>query len=104
MLMHATSITAVTAAVLAAGLTVFLASTAPEAKAGIEVASAGTKGDRLVAVKEEACALRSWPYYEQSCQFDLRRSADGIPKVRMIELDRRELATRTPTSAAIARR
>ena len=88
---NAQSISAFTAAALMACLAVFLTSIVPEAKAEAQVKGAldhaRAKGDRLsILVKGAACSSRSWPYYEQSCQFDLRRPADEARTVRIIAL------------------
>ena len=85
------SITAIAAATLVAGLAVLLTSVGPEAKAELQVKAAlhqpHAKGDRLpTLVKGTACSSRSWPNYEQSCQFDLRRSIDETRTVRVIAL------------------
>ena len=89
----AQSITAATAAALIAGLAVFLTSAVPEAKAEQQMTAplqqSLAKGDRLpVLAKGSACSTRAWPHYEQNCQFDLRRSADDVGKVRVVELTR----------------
>ncbi len=65
----------------------------PEARAESRVDAAPAqslaiaKGDRLqpLAVATE-CALQGWPYYEQSCQFDLRSPAHQARTVRIIAL------------------
>lgn len=84
----ATSITAVVAVALMSGLTVVLtAVVVPEAMAGTAMASQpGAKGGRLpVLTQRPACALQGWPYYSQSCQFDLR-SPNEARTVRVIAL------------------
>jgi hypothetical protein len=65
----AKSITAVTAAALAAGLLVGLTSVAPEAEAKVPVAV-----ELPALLKGAACSSRGWPHYDQGCQFDLRGS------------------------------
>jgi hypothetical protein len=82
---------ALLAAVLVAGLAVFLTAVAPAAKAGSPVKRAvhepHAKGDRLPALaKGTACSSRGWPHYEQSCQFDMRRPATDARSVRVIAL------------------
>jgi hypothetical protein len=53
----------------------------------VAVHQSHAKGDRLpVLVKGTACSPLGWPHYEQSCQFDRRRSADQAPAVRVIAL------------------
>ena len=58
---------------------------APPAKAQPQVLSADfehalAKGDRLrPLVKGAACSARSWPNYDQSCQFDLHVGRSGPP-------------------------
>ena len=48
------------------------------------------KGDRLpLLVTGAACSSHSWPNYDQSCQFDLRRSAGEVRTVRVVGLERR---------------
>jgi hypothetical protein len=88
----AQSITAATAAALIAGLAVFLTSAVPEAKAEqlkAPLEQSLGKGDRLpLLAKGSACSTRAWPHYEQNCQFDLRRSADDLRKVRVVGLTR----------------
>jgi hypothetical protein len=63
----------------------------PQARAESQVAGAPAqalaKGDRpdpLVMAPE--CSSRGWPYYEQSCQFDLRSPAHQARTVRIIAL------------------
>jgi hypothetical protein len=68
------------AATIAAGMAIFM-SVAPQAKALPQVTSALVehvlfKGDRLrPLMKGAACSARSWPNYDQTCQFDLRTSS-----------------------------
>jgi len=83
----AKSITLVAAAVLVAGVATFLTSAVPEANAKTLVVLPHAKGDRLPArVRGPACSLRSWPYYDRDCQFDLRRPANEAAAVRLIAL------------------
>jgi hypothetical protein len=84
-------ITAVVAAAFVAGLAIFLTAVVPDAKAESAVQSAGhetgAKADRHpTVVKGAACSLQSWPNYEQSCEFDLRRPIGGARTVRVIAL------------------
>ena len=63
----------------------------PEARAESQVESASAqslaKGDRLQPlVTASECSLHGWPYYEQSCQFDLRSPAHQARTVRIIAL------------------
>jgi len=88
-------ITAVAAAALVAGLAVSVPSVAPEAKAESPAkivlqpdanATDGKSAGLPVQVKGPACSEQSWPNYDPSCQFDLRRP-DGAPRtVRVIVL------------------
>lgn len=85
------SITAVTAAGLVAGLLVFLTSVAPEAKAEAQpptpLSQLVAKDDRATTlVMGAACSSRSWPHYDQGCQFDLRAPSHPARTVRVIAL------------------
>jgi hypothetical protein len=87
----AIAITAVATAGLMAGLVALLTSVVPEAKAEAQVTDAlhqpHAKSDRLpVPPKGAACSSRGWPYYEQSCQFDLRKPSGEARTVRFIAL------------------
>lgn len=83
----AKSVTAVAIAGLMAGLAALSISAVPEAKAQSQLAVAHAKGDKMpMRVSGTACSLRSWPYYEQNCQFDLRRPANNAGEVRFIGL------------------
>ena len=68
----------------AVGMAIFFI-LAPPAKAQPQVLSADfehalAKGDRLrPLVKGAACSARSWPNYDQSCQFDLHVGRSGPP-------------------------
>jgi hypothetical protein len=82
----AKSVTVVAAAGLIAGLAALSMSAIPEAKAQPQPAVAA-KGDKLsMRLRRAACSQRSWPYYDQGCQFDLRRSANEAGGVRLIAL------------------
>ena len=98
------SVTVAAAATIAAGMAIFM-SVAPQAKAPPQVTSAVVehvlaKGDRLrPLVKGAACSARSWPN-DQTCQFDLRTSANHVRPVRVLDLER----ARTPLNIVIASR
>ena len=100
-----TGAAAATIATIAAGMAIFM-TVAPQAKAPPQVTSAAVehvlaKGDRLrPLVKGAACSARSWPNYDQTCQFDLRTSADHVRPVRVLDLER----ARTPLNIVIASR
>jgi hypothetical protein len=100
------SVTVAAAATIAAGITAFFITLAPTAKAQPTVITAVAehvlaKGDRLrPLVKGATCSARSWPNYEQTCQFDLRISADQVRQVRVVDLER----ARTPPNVVIASR
>jgi hypothetical protein len=99
------SVMGTAAATIAAGMAIFM-SVAPQAKASPQVTSAVVehflaKGDRLrPLVKGAACSARSWPNYDQTCQFDLRTSADHVRPVRVLDLER----ARNPLNVVIASR
>ena len=85
--MIAKSVAIVAAAVLVAAFAVFSTSAMPEANAKSLVVLPHAKGDRLPArVRGPACSLRSWPYYDRDCQFDLRRPANEARAARLIAL------------------
>ena len=92
--LSAQSISAAAAAALVGGLAAFLPSVAPQARAeaASEAASlplALAKGDRLPRlITGRACSSASWPNYDQACQFDLRRSAEDIRVVRIVNMGR----------------
>jgi hypothetical protein len=47
------------------------------------------KGDKLPRpVTGSACSSKSWPNYDRACQYDLRKAADAIVKVRIVSLNR----------------
>ena len=85
------TIIAVAAAAAVAGVVVFMMPGAPQAQTVAQVLPAShSKGDRLpLLVPGAACSLHSWPNYDQSCQFDLRRSAGDVRTVRVVGLERR---------------
>jgi hypothetical protein len=85
------SIGTIAAVPVLGGLAVFLITGVPQAKAEpkvqVAVHQTQVKADRLSGVvKGTACSSLGWPHYEQSCQFDLRRPADDMRKVRIIAL------------------
>jgi hypothetical protein len=86
----AKSITGVFAIALGASAAAFLSAGVPNAEAATpakDTQQALAKGDRLsVLVKGAPCSVRSWPNYEQRCQFDQRGSADDVRTVRVIAL------------------
>jgi hypothetical protein len=99
------AVTVAAAAIIAVGMAIFFI-LAPPAKAQPQVVRAHVehalaKGDRLrPLVKGAACSARSWPNYDQSCQFDLRTSADQVRPVRVLNLER----ARNPLNVVIASR
>ncbi len=83
----ARTVGAMAAATFFAGLAVLPASIAPEARAETQVEGSFSKSDRLPVLEMgAACSSHGWPYYEQSCQFDLRRPAYQARTVRIIAL------------------
>ena len=84
------SVGAIVTATLVGGVSVLLSgvlevSAEPQVKPAVYLVNA--KSDRLpVLVKGAACSSRGWPNYEQSCQFDKRRSVDDTRVVRVIAL------------------
>ncbi len=105
----ARSMTAIAAAAVVAGLAVFLTSVAPEAKAESLVKDArhqphAQSNRPPVPVKGAACSQQGWPHHEQSCLFDKRRSAEDVRKVRVVNLDRREMQASAPTIEILALR
>jgi hypothetical protein len=87
------SISALAAAALVGGSAAFFAPVAPQARAETQTKAAAdaiqVKGDRLPRlITGRACSLASWPNYDQACQFDLRRSADDIRVVRIVNMGR----------------
>ena len=78
-------------AVLVAGATVVFTPAVPQAMADTVAADTlhkpTAKGDRLPSLASgAACSSRGWPYYEQICQFDLRRTADSARMVRVVAI------------------
>jgi hypothetical protein len=99
------SVTIPTAATIAAAGMAIFARGAPDkgTAAGHKrvVGHVLAKGGRLrPLVKGAACLGRSWPNYDQTCQFDLRKSADHVRPVRVLDLER----ARTPLNVVIASR
>jgi len=97
-------VTAAAAAIIAVGMAIFFI-LAPPAKAQPQVSAdaehAPAKGDPPRAlVKGAVCSARSWPNYDQICQFDLRTSADHVRPVRVLDLER----ARNPLNVVIASR
>src|SRR3954453_6825052 len=88
------SISAAAAAALVGSLAAVLPAAAPEARAetlgdATSIQLAHAKGDRLPRlVTGRACSSASWPNYDQACQFDLRRSADDVRVVRIVNMER----------------
>jgi hypothetical protein len=98
-------VTIAAAATIAAGMAISM-TVAPQAKAPPQVTSAVVepvlaKGDRFrPLMKGAACSARSRPNYEQTCQFDLRTSADHVRPVRVLDLE----SARAPLNVVIASR
>jgi hypothetical protein len=85
------SISALVAAALVGCAAAFLTPVAPQARVQTKAApdAIHAKGDRLPRlVTGRACSSASWPNYDQACQFDLRRSADDIRVVRIVNMGR----------------
>jgi len=87
------SVAAGVAAALIGSCAAFLTPIFPAA-AQVEAAAAShqvlAKADRLPRlVTGSACSVQSWPSFDQKCQFDLRRSADDVRQVRIVDLIRR---------------
>ncbi len=87
------SISVLAAAALGGCVLAFLTPIAPQARAEAEsrVASGAIhpKGDRLPRlITGRACSSASWPNYDRACQFDLRRSADDVRVVRIVNMGR----------------
>ena len=87
-------ISAAAAAALVASLAASFTPVASQARAEThaEAASlqrASVKGNRLPQlVTGRACSTKSWPNYDRGCQFDLRRSADDIRTVRIVNMEK----------------
>ena len=92
--LSAQSISAAAAAALIAGFAAFSTPAAPPAGAQAQSDAAAldrvhAKADRLPRlVTGRACSSVSWPNYNQACQFDLRRSADDVRVVRIVNMER----------------
>jgi hypothetical protein len=88
------SVSAAAAAALVGTLAAFLTPVAPQARAEAQVEALAlqrshVKGDRLpVLVTGRACSSKSWPNYDRGCQFDLRRSADDVRVVRIVNMEK----------------
>jgi hypothetical protein len=103
-------VTVAAAAAIAAGMAIFTgmaifmsvaSQAAPPQVTSSVVEHVLAKGDRLrPLVKGAACSARSWPNYDQTCQFDLRTSADHVRPVRVLDLER----ARNPLNVVIASR
>ena len=93
-LISARSISAAVAAALVGGFAAFLTPVAPQARAespgqAAPVERSHVKGDRLPRlVTGRACSSTSWPNYDRGCQFDLRRSADDVRTVRVVNMEK----------------
>jgi len=86
-------IVAIATAAAVAGVAVVMMPGAPQAltMTRVEGATAPShrKADRLpLLVTGAACSSHSWPNYDQSCQFDLRRPAGEVRTVRVVALQR----------------
>jgi hypothetical protein len=82
----------VTAALIAscAALLTPIVPAAARVDAEISIQTGLKKGDRLPSlVTGSACSAQSWPNFDQKCQFDLRRPADDVRRVRVVSLMRR---------------
>jgi|GEM_PF-1542669 len=82
---------AVGVAILGIACAAFFASAAPPATAGPQMAPLAdqplAEADRVpVRATGAACSLRSWPYYDQDCRFDLRAPAKEARTIRVIGL------------------
>jgi len=92
--LSAQSISAVAAAALVGCLAAFLTPVAPPARAESQsdataLTRVHVKADRLPRlVLGRACSSASWPNYDQACQFDLRRSADDVRVVRIVNMEK----------------
>jgi len=93
-ILSAQFISAATAAALVASLAAFFTPVASQARAETQRGAAAlqrshVKGDRLpLLVTGRACSSMPWPNYDRACQFDLRRSADDIRIVRIVNLEK----------------
>jgi hypothetical protein len=85
------SASAIVGTISLVGLAAFLLSGTDNAKAetATEVVVDQTygKGDRMPVLKKGPdCSLHAWPYYEPSCQYDMRRASSEMPAVRIIAI------------------
>jgi hypothetical protein len=102
-------IVAFSAASVIASVLVLLTSVAPPASAepepSVVQASARISPGALAPQAQVAaftgrpCSVRSWPNYDQGCQFDLRATGEGVRTVRIVDLEIR----RNPISPAMPR-
>ena len=88
-------ISAAAAAALVASLAAFFTPVASQARAETQPGAAAAlprshvKGNRLpLLVTGRACSSMPWPNYDRACQFDLRRSADDIRTVRIVNMEK----------------
>ena len=101
-------IVAVTASSVVAGILVFLTSVAPlasaEPRTAQPLASVQKSNARALQAEEQrtapaeatgsVCSARSWPNYDQGCQFDRRPSGDMVRTVRIVDLEIRSIPAR----------
>lgn len=83
------SVGAIMVAVLFGGLAVLLCPSAMPAKAEpttVQVQQILARGDVPALGEGATCSFRGWPYYEPSCQFDLRRTSGDARTVRIVAL------------------
>jgi hypothetical protein len=82
------TILAVSMAAVVATVATFVTAVVPEANADTQVSGAllhiYSKGDRLSALRKGSACAHSWPHYEHSCQFDLRKPANEVRTIRVI--------------------
>jgi hypothetical protein len=82
------SIMAVSVAAVVATVTTFLTTVVPQAKADAQMSVAfehfSFQADPLPAPVSGSACSHSWPDYEQSCQFDLRKTANQARAIRVI--------------------
>jgi hypothetical protein len=82
------SIMAVSVAAVVAAVATFLTSVVPQAKADAQTSVAfehfSFKGDPPSALVTGSACSHSWPDYEQSCQFDRRKTANQPRAIRVI--------------------
>jgi hypothetical protein len=88
------SISAIAAAALVGTAAAFLAPVTPDARADTQFGAAAlqrvsVKGDRLPPrATATPCSSQAWPNHEAGCQFDFRRPAGELRKVRVVSLNR----------------